>query len=751
MEKERKLMNSSLLNEMSRRSFVKLLTAGGAAAMLHGGLLTPKAFAGPAKTAGGCKAFHSACQRNCYDTCAMLSYVDDGVLKYVEGDKQSTFTNGGLCVKGYSYPRRVYSPDRIKYPMKQIGRGTGNWKRISWEEAIDSICDKILSIKKEDGHLLGLALDKNSGSEGITNCAVIQGLFTGLGYTTRFEGSNCWPAGYDAQYFDFGDMVCNDPEDLANAGYIILWGVNPAWTSIHTMKFIYAAKERGAKVVCIDPVLTQTAAKCDEYLAPKMGTDGALALGMARHILDLGLADRGWVADNALGFPEFEQYLREKVTVQWAAEETGIPAETIARIAEEFAKAKPATIWIGYGLQRHTNGGRAVRSIDALVAMTGNVGKKGGGARYGQEFTWDFEYWPKSKMSPPAGSIGFVNPAKQKPGEPTVYSNRSLNRNQAAREMRKADPKIRMLWVSCSNPMSQYPNRNEMEKMYRGLDMLVVVDQFFTQTAELADIVLPTTTQFEEWQVNVSYWHYWLAINEQCIEPLFEAKPNTVISALVSKRMNELSPGSCTYQQDLTPKECMIRNFNDTIHKLNGISSWEDLLKGPVKAKRNPVSWAEGKFKTPSGKYEFLSAKAAEYGHPALPEYHSRRPNHDKFVVLTPHTKFGLHSQFINLDWMRDFNPEPCVYINPNSARSKNIVSGDMVRVYNKFGEVAVKAQVTDNVPEDTLLMYEAWFKNEKFNVQNVLDDAVADMGAYQFGGHRGPAIQEQFANVEKM
>lgn len=188
----------------------------------------------------------------------------DGIVQFVEGAPESTFTKGALCVKGYTYPRRLYSPDRIKYPMIQDKRGSGNWRRISWDEAMDRIADKILEIKKRDGSLLGLGLTKYSGNFGITNYGV-EGMMSSLGYTTRFVGTPCWPAGIDAQNYDLGDMWCNDPEDFVKAKYIIVWGGNPAWCSMHSMKYLYQARENGAKIVVIDPVFTQTAAKADMY------------------------------------------------------------------------------------------------------------------------------------------------------------------------------------------------------------------------------------------------------------------------------------------------------------------------------------------------------------------------------------------------------------------------------------------------------------------------------------------------------
>lgn len=323
---------SNETGHLNRRSFLKGIVALGAVAALPGGLLTSRcALAQPPvpfnpKTY---KIYRNACPRNCYDTCSLKTWVKDGVITFVEGAPESTFTHGTPCVKGLSYPRRVYSPDRIKYPMAQDVRGSGNWRRISWEEAMQRIAARMLEIKKKDGSMLGLALTKYSGKFGVLNYAV-EGMMSSLGYTTRFAGTPCWPAGIDAQNYDMGDMWCNDPEDMVKAKYIIIWGANPAWCSMHSMKYIYQAREKGAKVVVIDPLLSQTAAKADLYLRVRPGSDGALALGMARHLVDKGLVDQDFVNNDAHGYPEFEAYLRNHVTVEWASEICGLSAESFA-------------------------------------------------------------------------------------------------------------------------------------------------------------------------------------------------------------------------------------------------------------------------------------------------------------------------------------------------------------------------------------------------------------------------------------
>ncbi|HEE9980726.1 TPA: molybdopterin-dependent oxidoreductase [Citrobacter freundii] len=740
---------------LNRRSFLKGLIALGTVAALPGGLLTSRcALAQPPipfnpKTY---KIYRNACPRNCYDTCSLKTWVKDDVITFVEGAPESTFTHGTPCVKGLSYPRRVYSPDRIKYPMVQDVRGSGNWRRISWEDAMQRIATKMLEIKKKDGSMLGLAMTKYSGKFGVLNYAV-EGMMSSLGYTTRFAGTPCWPAGIDAQNYDMGDMWCNDPEDFVKAKYIIIWGANPAWCSMHTMKYIYQAREKGAKVVVIDPLLTQTAAKADLYLRVRPGSDGALALGMARHLVDKGLVDQDFVNNYSHGYPEFEAYLRNSVTVEWASEICGLSADVIRQLAEEFTAVNPATVWIGYGMQRHVNGGANVRAIDAFVAMTGNIGIEGGGARYGHLHTWGFNY-NAMMQKPPVGSIGMPGAAGTtsefgSAGEVAQYSDRSLNINQTAKGILEANEQpVRMLWVACKNPFAQDFDRSKMEKAFEKLEMVVCADQFFNETVQHADIVLPVTTAFEEWNVDASYWHYWLSINQPAIKPMYEAKCDLEIAVLLSRTINKLEPGSCTFPQEFNHKRWLDQEFNDGMAKMFGISSWDDLLDGPKKAiLPSSAAWYDRKFKTPSGKFEFRSELCEKNGHTALPEYKPEAKSTLPFHLFTPHVQFGIHSQFINLDWMQVFYPEPFVYMHPISAEKRGIAENDLVKVFNTVGEVELRAKVTANVPEDFLVMYEAWFPKRKYNVQNVVADTPADMGLMKTGAP-GAAIHSQFADI---
>ena len=746
--------------QINRRSFLKGMAILGTLAALPGGLLTSRCVLAQPPipfNPKNYKIYRNACPRNCYDTCSLKTWVKDGVITYVDGASESTFTNGAPCIKGLSYPRRVYSPDRIKYPMLQDGRGSGKWRRISWDEAMQRIATKMLEIKKKDCSMLGVALTKYSGKFGVLNYAV-EGMMSSLGYTSRFVGTPCWPAGIDAQNYDMGDMWCNDPEDMVKSRYIIIWGANPAWCSMHSMKYIYKAREKGAKIVVIDPLLTQTAAKADLYLRIRPGSDGALALGMCRHLVDEGLVDNEFVTQYSHGYDEFEDYLLNNITLEWASTVCGLSAETIRTLAEEFCAQKPSTVWIGYGMQRHVNGGANVRAIDAFVAMTGNIGLEGGGGRYGHLQTWGYSY-NAMLQSPPEGSVGFVGATGPK-GEfhgavadaeaAASYSDRPLNINQTAQEILDAnDPPIRMLWVACKNPFAQDFDRNKMLKAFEKLEMVVCVDQFFNETVQHADIVLPCTTTFEEWNVDSSYWHYWISINEPAIKPMYESKSDLEIATLLSRTINKLEEGSCTFPQEFEPKKWLDKEFNEGMAKMFGISSWEELLDGPRKAiMPSSAAWYDRKFKTPSGKYEFKSELCEKNGHTALPEYKPAARGKRAFHLFTPHVQYGIHSQFINLDWMQVFYPEPFVYLHPDAAAQKGIRENSLVKVFNDAGEVELRARITTNVPADFLVMYEAWFPGRKFNVQNLVEDTPADMGLMKTGAP-GAAIHSQFADIE--
>ncbi|HYF92439.1 MAG TPA: molybdopterin-dependent oxidoreductase [Symbiobacteriaceae bacterium] len=740
--------------KISRRTLLKAGAVAGAATALSGCTSEPSRFTSPV-VESNVKSFRTACPRNCYDTCGQIATVEDGALRSVNGDPLHGYTQGRLCVKGYTYVNRTNSPDRLKYPMIQEPRGSGNWRRISWDEALTIIAKKILDLKQRYGSTLPVALDKYSGNFGILHYAV-EGMFQSMGYYTYALGTPCWPAGIDATNYDFGVFQCDDPESIAQTKYLILWGQNAAWSAVHSMDFIRQAKEKGAKVVVIDPINTATASQADVYYQIKTSTDGALALGMARWIVDNNLHDKAFLDKHVKGWPEFEAYLKREVTLEWASKTTGIPVDGIIELASGYATTRPSMIWIGYGMQRHTNGGQNVRAIDALAALTGQIGVVGGSAQYGHLVTWGFNYHAMS-MQPPAGSKGLPQGGDAQglhggASAPLTYTNRTVNMNNFAAEIQALkDPPVKMLWIACRNPASQDPDAADIKRAFASMELVVVADHFLNHSAQLADIVLPVTTHFENWDVNVSYWHRWMSINEQAIKPMFETKSDLQIAWALSKKMNELSPGSCTYPTEGNEEEWVGKEFNEGIYKLFGISEWRELKQKPAKAQLPAAIWEDRKFGTPSGKYELYSEAAAKNGLPPMPTYVGEMVAPAEFPIrfLTPHPQHGLHSQFQNVDYMMQTNSEPLLEIHPRLAERKGIKDGDIVRVFNKLGELRLKARITRVVPPDTVVTYEAWYKDSKFNVNLTVAAIPADMGKVMTGNN-GIAFHDNFVDIER-
>lgn len=693
-----------------------------------------------AKAAPEVKKCFNCCPRNCYDTCSIVSYVEDGVLKHVEGNPHNTYTNGRLCVKGYNYPRRIYSPDRIKYPMKQTEKGSGKWERISWDDAYDMIAKKIIELQKRDGNALGVCLNKYSGNFNVLSY-VVEGMMSSFGHTTRCQGTPCWPAGIDSQTFDLGTLYNSDPEAMLKSKLIIVWGANPAWNAVHSMHILAKARKNGTKIVVIDPIMTDTAAKADEYIEIKASTDGAMALGMCKYIYDNKLYDQKWMEEHSLGWQDFLDYLDKCVTVDWAAEKTGVPKDVIERLAKEYATTDPACIWEGFGLQRHTNGGASVRSIDALVAMCGNVGKVGAGANYGQLETWGFTY-------------NVMAPFGTKPRQDNAKADRQLNINNfGAQLLDTKEPKVDLLWMACRNSASQDPEAAVVQKAYKSCDMVVTVDQFHNHSVDLSDIVLPCTTIFETWGLHASYWHYWMNGNEPAVEKQYEAKCDLEIALGLTKRMLELEPGSTTFpQQEQDIKKWCGAEMSPKFKEMFGYKEWDEIFKnGTVKVPLPEAAWSDFQFRTPSKKYEFMSEKCASKGNHILPVYREEMEVPKEFPVrlINPHWKYGLHSQFQNIDWTAEVHNEPTVEMHPELAKSLNIQNGEKVKLANDIGFLELKAELTATVPKDAVVVYEAWYKDNPYNVNFLVKAIPADMGDAATG-QKGVSFHDNFVTISK-
>ena len=673
------------------------------------------------------KKFRNVCPRNCYDSCGIISYVNNGRLIKVEGDPKHGYTKGRLCAKGYAYTQYVYSPDRLRYPVRQNPRGSGNWERISWEFAIETIASKILELNKRYGSNLALAHNKATGNLGLLHYAV-EGMFNSLGAHTKTKGNACLAAGMDAISYDFGRPVSPDPEHMADSKLIVIWGANPAWTGVHQLGHINAAREKGAKVVVIDPLYTPTAAKADIFIQIRPSTDGLLALAVAKILMEQDRCDADFIRDHTWGWEPFSDYLREKISISEVSDVTGVTEEAIFELADLFGSLKPSAIWVGYGMQRSANGGQNTRAINALSAITGNIGLKGGGIYY-------------FNLTPKCFPQNLLNHSGASGGEKV---SRKVDINRFAHEILSlTDPPVKMLWVASGNPLSQNQEFERWQELLQSLEMVITVDLFMTETAKMSDIVLPATSAFEEEDVNLGYWHYWLGLNQKAIEPLYEAKSDLEIARLLTSKLNELSPGFSNFPYELTTQDWISKEFTPEVLEFYGLSHWEELKDGPRKS-RAGIPWEDRLFTTKSGKVELYSYDAKENELPAISKYSLPRTDAYPLRMLSPQHLNRLHSQYSFNSWLQDENID-ILEMNLYDAEQRGIEEGDMVCVLNEAGSLSKKVKLSTSIPPGVVVAFQGGLKP----VNTLMVDLSTDMGMRE-SGSRGLAFYDTYVECRK-
>lgn len=626
------------------------------------------------------RVYNNVCSSDCRGSCRIKTKVRDGRIVSIEGDPNDRYTLGSLCAKGYAHLHRIYSPERITYPMKQIGKGTGNWVRISWGQALHEIAQKLVNIRTRHKTLLPVCLNKYLGNMGLLSRSV-DGFFNSIGYVTLMTGSPCVATGVDALTLSFGTCKKPEPEDVLNSRLIIIWGANPAWTTPHQMRIVFEAREIGATVVVIDPVLTATAARSDLYIQIKPGTDWALALGTAKVLLEEDLMDQEFVNKHTSNWAAFKAHLA-KLDLEEMAVITDIPIHEIKNLAYLIGHAKPMTILLGAGVQHTVMGGQGFRAIADLAAMTGNIGIPGGNVHYATFDSWEFagEF---TSLKPPEGISGI-------PDGRGHYKHRHVGTGRFP-ELLTMEPPIEFLWVASHNPASQAPDANAVKKVLQSIETVVVADLFLTSTAEYADYFLPVASNFEYEDVVVSYWHYGAAINQKAIEPLGESKPDFEIMRELAIVLNKLEPGFTTFPVEREASQWIDLEMKLLYPKL-GINHYHELTNQYRRVDLPKVPWQDRVFQTPSRKYEFLAE-------PTVQEEPSPYP-----YKLLPIRSFAtLNSQYRNLASMKGLSEGSRVVINPQTARLKGISRGTKVKVYNQQGEIVLPATLSESIPPDVV------------------------------------------------
>jgi anaerobic selenocysteine-containing dehydrogenase len=432
----------------------------------------------------------------------------------IDGDPLNPATGGHVCLKGLSYARRLTSPDRLLAPLARDTR-TGVFRPLSWDEALEGIRTALDSTRRAHGAEAVLYYE-GSGSHGALG-GLAMAFWHQFGGCTVPYGDLCWPAGLEATRLTYGDNRHNHPRLTVNSRLIVVWGHNPAETNVHQWRLILDAQARGARLVVVDPRATDSSDAADLHVRPRPGTDAALALGLARAIVEAGLHDSAFLAEHASGFEEYRARL-EAFPLTRVAAITGVGADTIQSLAVELGRTKPALLMAGFGLQRHSRAGQTLRAVALLPALTGNVGVAGGG-------------WQYANLASHC-----LRPLPLPPAPPAM---RGFPVSQLARHLETfAAPPIRAAWIERGNPAAQHPAAPRVRAALAALDCVVVVDQFLTPTARLAHFVLPAKTLFEEEDLVTAYWHPYLQWRARILEPPGGVKPESEIWRLLADRFS---------------------------------------------------------------------------------------------------------------------------------------------------------------------------------------------------------------------
>ena len=707
---------------------------------------------------GDLKVVHAACPHDCPDACGVLITVDQGTGKAVSlrGDPKHPVTRGFLCAKVAQYLDRVYSPDRVLYPMKRKapkGGGKGDFsdfERITWDEALVTIASRFHSIAAEFG---GEAILPYSygGTLGILNGGSMDRRFFHRLGASRLDRTICSSTGEAGIRSVYGQKLGTEPEQFAQSRYIIAWGANIHGNNVHLWPFVEEAKRNGAKLVVIDPYRTKTARLADWHIAIRPGTDVALALGMMHIIINERLYDADYVGRYTLGFDQLKAKVQE-YPPQQVAEWTGIPAQDIVRLAREYARTRPAAIRLNYGIQRVENGGMAVRAVCMLPCLIGAWKDIGGGLQLstGDSYNLNKKAIQNEDLQPkPTREINMVELAK------------ALNQ--------LTDPPVKALFVYNSNPAAVVPDRNNVVRGLKRADLFTVVhEQFLTDTCDYADIVLPATTFFEHKELQTGYGHYFVQMSEQAITPLGECRSNVETFRALAKAMGF---EDAVFDQSV---DQMIDIALASGHShLSGIDRARLEREGHVRlnlpvpmraasasagassagfqpavplasSRREGQNEAYAPFKpfatgfpTPSGKAEFYSEALAAQGLDPVasfvPPTESRHRSSRKFPLemLARKADNYLNSTFANLSSIQKMEDPNRLEIGRADAEARGIADGDRVRVFNDRGAIILTASVDGAVPAGCVGAHLNWAKLTPGgdNVNVLTSDRLTDFG----------------------
>jgi anaerobic selenocysteine-containing dehydrogenase len=677
------------------------------------------------------------CPHDCPDTCGLVVRVDPATGRAVDlrGDPDHPFTRGFLCQKVANYLDRVYHPDRLLYPQRRIGRkGEGRFERITWADATHEIATRFRRIAASTDGPQAILPYSYAGTMGkLMYGSLDRRFFHRLG-ASLLDRTICASAGSAGCDVTLGTRAMIDPEAAIHARYIVNWGSNTAVTNTHFWKVEFEARKRGARIVTIDPYKSSTAAKSDWWLPIRPGSDAALALGVMHILFREGWQDQDYLDRYCVGGGQLRDRVLGEFPPSVVARITGLEVADIERFAREYGRSQalfggPALIRLNYGLQRHGGGGTAVRTIVCLPALTGDWRHSGGGALLSTSKAYPFD------------DAYLTRPDLIRPGT------RTINMTQLAEALHGElpGPPVRAMYVYNCNPAAVCPDQSRVLSGLRREDLFTVVhEQFQTDTADYADILLPATTQLEHFDIHGSYGHLYVQANNPAIAPPGEAKPNTEVFRLLAREMGfepelfEISDetlaagamrgtGGYGYPQGAA--------FDDI--------SLDDIKAGPVRMNlpKNWAPFAEGNFPTPSGKCELYSEREGRAGRDPLPHY---APPHEDpqtrpelaakypLQMICPPAPSFLNSSFVNVDVHRKKAGRVTVEIHPIDATPRGIVDGQAVTVFNDRGRFRATALVGETVKPGVVVTLGIWWNRytaDGANCNTTTSTALTDLG----------------------
>lgn len=676
---------------------------------------------------------HGACYHDCPDRCSWKVTTANNKVVSFEAS-QNPYTAGKLCNKMDEFPNDVtYNPNRILTPLKRIGlKGKGEFKNISWDQAISEVASKLQSIIEEKGgeSILPYSFGGNQGK--VQGKAIPNRFFAHIG-ASQLERTICGNAAVAGVLATNGQTTGVLPEDCVHSRFIILWGTNPVLSNQHLWPFIQKAKGNGATIVVVDPFKSLTSEKADWHIQPYPGTDTALALGLMHVILKENLHDQEYIDLYTVGIEELKEHVQKYDPVS-VSQITGLDKETIILFAKTYAQSSPSLIRVLIGMEHQVNGASAFRTVAILPALTGAWRHFGGGLMhmtyelFGASLNWESINLPKELASKETRSINMIELGK-------ALTSKDLN------------PGIDALFVFNSNPAVTTPNQNLILKGLEREDLLTIVSEhFITDTARYADYIFPATSVLENWDILDSWGTAYININEPAIEPLGESKPNSELFRLLAREMGFAE--SYLYESDI---DIVKKTLQSDHEYLKGIT-FESLRKTGGQRLRLPDKWmphAKGNFKTKTGKCHFYD----EDLEPSLPTYVSREYNKEDqekyplhlLTIKTP--KYLLNSSHANIDHILEKEGKPYLEVSPDDASYRNIVDGDELRVYNQRGRVYITARISRKVTQGVVCMPQGYWPSmlKGGSSANALtDDLLTDMG-------RGGAIQEVKVEIKKV